>query len=289
MYEAKAKGKNNFKFFADEMNTFAKERLEISMRLKSAVTHSLFTLNYQPKYSCDEKKIKGVEALIRWNDEVLGFVPPDKFIPIAEEAGYIYDIGLWVMKEALSALKIIHKTNESITMAINISGKQLEMPNFYHDMTTIIKQMDVQPNKLEFEITETSVMKDIQNIIPILQKIKDFGIEISIDDFGTGYSSMSYLKKLPIDTLKIDKEFILNLENNEEDRAIVEAIVALSKAFGLNTVAEGVEKIEHQDILQRIGCDTFQGYLYSKPLTLESLLKFISEQNKATNEYKTGI
>lgn len=175
----------------------------------------------------------GVEALIRWHDAVLGHVSPDKFIPIAEEAGYIYDIGLWVMKEAVHSLNTIQKVDTSISMAINVSGKQLENPSFYDDMEAIIKHSGVNPNKVEFEITETAIMHNIQNVIPVLVKIKNFGINISIDDFGTGYSSMAYLKKLPIDTIKIDRSFIMELDINEEDYAIVASIIALSKALGL--------------------------------------------------------
>lgn len=278
MYEAKAKGKNNFKFFEDEMNKTAKNRLELDTKLRQAVANKLFSLNFQPKYSCTEKKIKGLEALIRWQDPDIGFIPPDKFIPIAEESGYIEEIGLWVMKEALSALKIIQTLDDSITMAINVSGKQLEMSSFYEDATSIISDSGIEPEKIEFEITETAIMEDIQNIIPVLNKIKELGIKISIDDFGTGYSSMVYLKKLPIDTLKIDREFIMELEKDEEDMAIVQTIMALSNALKLKTVAEGVEKLEQKDILESMGCDTFQGYYYSKPLDLKSLLKFISEE-----------
>lgn len=276
MYEAKAKGKNNFQFFANEMNLFAQERLKIDTRLKHAVSNSLFTLNFQPKYSYSKNKTKGVEALIRWNDEELGFVPPDKFIPIAEESGYIYDIGLWVLKESIKALQVIHKVDNEITMAINVSGKQLESDKFYDDVIEIIQKTDVETSMLEFEITETSIMNDIESIIPILNKIKKLGIKISIDDFGTGYSSMAYLKKLPIDTLKIDREFVMHLEKDEEDLAIVEATIALSRAFKLSTVAEGVEKIEHKEILKKLGCDFFQGYYYSKPLDLDSLIEFIN-------------
>jgi len=276
MYEAKAKGKNNFQFFADEMNTSAKERLEIDTRLRNATKNSLFTLNFQPKYSCIEKKIKGVEALIRWNDSELGFVPPDKFIPIAEESGYIYEIGLWVIKEALKAHKAIHALDDSMSMAINVSGKQLENSNFYDDIISIFSSENIAYEKIEFEVTETAIMENIQTIIPVLHKIKALGIEISVDDFGTGYSSMAYLKKLPIDTLKIDREFIMELEKDEEDQAIVRAILALSGALKLKTIAEGVEIVEQKEMLETMGCEVIQGYLYSKPLELKTLLEFMS-------------
>ena len=283
MYDAKAKGKNNFKFFADEMNEFAKERLETDIKLRQAVRNKLFSLYFQPKYSFSEGKMKGVEALIRWEDAEEGFIPPDKFIPIAEESGYIYEIGSWVAKEALSALKSIHDLDDSITMAINISGKQLENINFYEDITSILTDSCIEYEKIEFEVTETAIMDNIQSIIPVLNKIKELGIQISVDDFGTGYSSMVYLKKLPLDILKIDREFVMELEKDEEDKAIVESIMALSGALKLKTVAEGVEKLEHKNMLEAMGCDYFQGYYYSKPLDLKSLLEFMRKENSDIN------
>ena len=276
MYEAKAKGRNNFKFFSDDMNSFAKERLKIDTKLRHAVSNESFTLSYQPKYSFSEKKTKGFEALIRWKDPEMGFISPDKFIPIAEDSGYIYDIGLWVLKEALSALEVIHSVDDSLTMAINVSGKQLDKSSFYDDVVGIVNDSGIAPEKIEFEITEIAIMQNIQSVIPVLHKIKALGIKISIDDFGTGYSSMVYLKKLPIDTLKIDREFIMELEKDEEDIAIVQAIMALSGALNLKTVAEGVEILEQKEILAKMGCDTFQGYYYSKPLDLKALLEFMA-------------
>lgn len=277
MYESKDKGKNTFRYFNDAMNKDALYRLELDTKLRHAIQNNSFFLNYQPKYSYAHDKTIGVEALIRWIDKDLGFVPPDKFIQIAEESNYINKIGNWVIKQALSDLKIINAKLESpISISINVSGKQLDEPSFYDEVKLLLQESEVNPNLVEFEITETSIMQNIDNVVELLKKIKMLGVKISIDDFGTGYSSMSYLKKLPIDTLKIDIEFVRELEKDEDSKSIVSAIIALSKSLKLSTVAEGVETKEQKDILHELECDMTQGYLYSKPLSLEDLLKFLS-------------
>ena len=279
MYQAKESGKNNFRYFNDAMNSEAVKRLEIDTKLRHAIKNSKFTLNYQPKYSFDNNSIAGVEALIRWSDPELGFIPPDKFIPIAEESGYMKEIGTWVIKKALEDLKTVHENADTkVTMAINISPKQLDESDFYQSTKEIIEESGIDSKYIEFEITETAIMKDMDSVIALISKIKKLGVTISIDDFGTGYSSMSYLKKLPLDILKIDREFIIELENDEDSNSIVEAIMALSKALKLTTVAEGVETIEQKEILSNLGCNLLQGYLYSKPLELNNLLAFIKNE-----------
>ncbi len=284
MYQAKDSGKNNFKYFNEDMNKIAKRRLELDTRLRHAVENNEFSLVYQPKVSCKEKRILGFEALIRWTDHKLGSVTPDEFIPVAEQSGYIYDIGLWVLEKAFNDLNIIDKmySDTKYKMAINISGKQLEDKRFLHDVKQLIKTTKVDIKTLEFEITETALMNNIQNVIPVLNELKNIGIRLSIDDFGTGYSSLVYLKKMPIDTLKIDREFISEIEKNDEDKAIVEATIALAKALKLDTVAEGVETIEQSNILKNMNCSIFQGYLYSKPLKINDLFKFIDGSDKTS-------
>ena len=276
MYQAKESGKNSFRYFNNTMNNEAVKRLELDTKLRHAIKHDAFTLNYQPKFSCENNSISGVEALIRWSDSKLGFIPPDKFIPIAEESGYMKEIGTWVIKKALEDLKIIHENADSkITMAINISPKQLEEDDFYQSAKEIIEESGIDSKYIEFEITETSIMKDIDSVIALISKIKKLGVTISIDDFGTGYSSMAYLKKLPLDILKIDRAFVMELEHDEDSNSIVQAIMALSKALKLTTIAEGVETMEQKNILEELGCNFFQGYLYSKPLELNKLLEFM--------------
>ena len=195
MYEAKNSGKNSFKYFNDMMNKDALYRLELDTKLRHAIASKSFFLNYQPKYSFVEKRTIGVEALIRWIDKDLGFVAPDKFIPIAEESNYINDIGSWVIKQALSDLKIINsKLTSPISISINVSGKQLDDPSFYDEVKSLLLESEVDTSLIEFEITETSIMQNIDSVAEVLKKIKKLGVKISIDDFGTGYSSMAYLK-----------------------------------------------------------------------------------------------
>jgi len=276
MYKAKENGKNNFEFFNVDMNLEVKKRLEVDNRLRSATKNNRFTLNYQPKCECPSKKLVGFEALIRWNDPILGSVPPDEFIPIAEQLGYIYEIGLWVLNQALKDLVEFHKQNKNLNMAINVSVKQLEYSTFIDDVKMVISKYDIPSDKIEFEITETAVMENIDTILPILNEIKSMGIRLSIDDFGTGYSSLMYLKKMPINILKIDKEFVDSIDQDKDDKAIVEATIAMAKALNLKTVAEGVEKEEHLCILSKIGCDSFQGYYFSKPLPFINIKNMIS-------------
>ena len=279
MYKAKDKGKNTFKYFNTEMNEAAKKRLEIDTRLRNTVDNKGFSLAYQPKYSCTKNETVGFEALIRWEDSKLGFISPDEFIPLAEHSGYIYDIGLWVIEKALEDLNTIHSEfkDKEFTMAINISAKQLENKHFLEDLKELLHKYQTTTKLIEFEITETAVMQNIEKVIVILEEIKKLGIKISIDDFGTGYSSMAYLKKMPLDALKIDREFISDIHQDNEDKAIVEAIIILAKTLKLETIAEGVEILEHFEILKDLKCDSYQGYYYSKPLYLEDLLIFLRD------------
>jgi diguanylate cyclase (GGDEF)-like protein len=277
MYKAKERGKNTFKYFNPTMNELAKRRLNLDSRLRFAASHNEFTLAYQPKYTYTKDKTEGFEALIRWNDSKLGSVAPDEFISVAEQSGYIYEIGHWVLQRAMQDLKTIQSQmeDESYTMAINISGKQLEDSRFVKDVKKLLEKNKILKHTIEFEITETAVMQNIQKVIPVLEAFKELGIKLSIDDFGTGYSSMAYLKKMPLNTLKIDREFIKDIHEDNEDRAIVEATIALAKALKLNIVAEGVETKEHLEILKEMQCDTIQGFFYSRPIPLEELLLFL--------------
>lgn len=278
MYGAKENGKNNFKYFSKDMNTSAKRRLEIDTRLRHAVEYNEFSLVYQPKVCCDKKNILGFEALIRWNDSKLGWITPDEFIPIAEQSGYIYEIGLWVLEKALVDLNTIHKEyDKKYQMAINISGIQLEDIRFLDDVKRLISKTKVPVETIEFEITETAIMKNIQKVIPVLEELKKIDIKLAIDDFGTGYSSLVYLKKMPIDTLKIDREFISEIEKDNDDKVIVEATIALANSLKLTTVAEGVETSEQSSILKNMQCNVYQGYYYSKPLNISDLFIFLNK------------
>ncbi|MEA3372162.1 MAG: EAL domain-containing protein [Campylobacterota bacterium] len=278
MYDAKEHGKNHFVYFNQKMNENVVKRLDIDTQLRQAIKNESFTMVYQPKVSLSSKEVYGLEALVRWNDFKLGFVPPDVFIPIAEESRLIDEIGYWVIQKSLEEFKeILDKSERDLIISINVSGKQLNDRKFVRKLADILDISEVQPENIEFEITETAIMDNIEIITQTLHDIKTLGISISIDDFGTGYSSMAYLKKLPIQTIKIDRAFVKDITIDEDDRAIVEAIVAMSRQLNLMTIAEGIETQEHAEILCAMGVNNGQGYLYSKPISRDEFIAFIGQ------------
>lgn len=276
LYQAKENGKNHFVYFDQSMNDNVVRQLDIDSQLHLALSNDSFKMVYQPKISLQTKEVYGLEALIRWQDPKLGFVPPDIFIPIAEKNKIIEDIGYWVIQRSLEDFKqILSKSKNDLVVSINVSGKQFNDKNFIHKVSELISASDVQPKNIEFEITETAIMDNIDIIVQTLNDIKALGVSISIDDFGTGYSSMSYLKKLPINTIKIDRAFIKDIHVDADDKAITEAIVSMSKQLNLTTIAEGIETLEHEEILLSIGVNSAQGYLYSKPISKDEFIEFI--------------
>lgn len=277
MHTSRERGKGRYSYYSDDMNQEARYQLEIDMNLYNAISNNEFYLVYQPKYSTKTQKTISCEVLIRWKNPQFGNLNPDQFIPIAEESEYIVAIGSWIVQQALSDLKEIQRIDPDFTMAINVSSKQLEDEDFIHTLKSNIYNNDIDPSKVELEITETALMSDMDRAIKVLEEIKSLGVRLAIDDFGTGYSSMSYLKKLPIDTLKIDREFIKDIHNDHESQAIVNAIISLTKLFNLKSVAEGVEYVEHKEFLESIECDYLQGYYISRPLLLNDLLYFITQ------------
>ena len=277
MNQAKENGKNHFVYFNQEMNTNAVRRLEIDTRLRLAIGNGSFSMVYQPKVCLATKKVYGLEALLRWNDPELGFVPPDHFIPIAEESKLIEEIGYWVIERSLEEFCAILAVDAGLVVSINVSSKQFNDRKFVKRVSGLIKASQVPAENIEFEITETAIMENIDVIAQTLEAIKALGVHISIDDFGTGYSSMAYLKKLPIHTIKIDRTFVEEIDSDEDDKAITEAIVAMSRRLHLSTIAEGIETEAHEAILREMGVDNGQGYLYSKPLPLQEFIAFIEK------------
>lgn len=268
MYQAKANGRNNYVFFNQTMNDSSVKRLDIDTQLRQAIEKNHFSMVYQPKVSLSTNEMYGAEALIRWNDPLLGFVPPDIFIPIAEESKLIEDIGYWVIEQSLKDFsEMFYSTNQELVISINVSAKQFKDKQFVKKISKLINASNVSSKNIEFEITETAIMDNIDEISKTLNEISALGINISIDDFGTGHSSMAYLKKLPIHTIKIDRAFVKDIHIDANDKAIVKAIVTMSKQLGIMTIAEGIETQEHETILFGMGVDSGQGYLYSKPLT----------------------
>lgn len=275
MFYAKKSGKNNYQFFSSEMHDKARVRLEYESRLRNAIRNGELYVAYQPKINIQNNKIEGMEALLRWNNPVLGNVPPMLFIGIAEETGAIIEIGQWVLQKAVSDTAILHRNHPELVVSVNVSVNELLTKDYLPRIKNLLKSTGYPPEKLEIEITETLIMENMNTIVPKLQELRNLGVKISIDDFGTGYSSMSKLKSLPINTLKIDREFIRDIENNQEDRAITAAIVRLAESLDMCCIAEGAENSEQIAILKEAKCSSVQGFFYSKPLPYEEFRAYI--------------
>lgn len=266
MYKAKQNGKNRYEFYTKDLTNIVSRRFEIEQALAVGLKNDEFYVVYQPKYSLKTKKIYSVEALLRWNSSTLGNVTPEQFVPIAEEIGFIYELGLFVFKRACEDFVSLKEKLGLEMISINVSVVQLMQDDFMDKIENILNETKVDSNKIGIELTETYLIKNVEDILDILIVMRRLGFKILIDDFGTGYSSLKYLQQLPIDILKIDKSFVKNLTKNNND--IVKAIVAISKSFGFITIAEGVETKEQEELLIELDVDIAQGYLYSKPKRL---------------------
>ena len=264
---AKQLGRRNFQFYTAELNAKVAERLSLHSSLRRALEREEFTLYYQPKTSLQTGEISGAEALLRWNRPGSGVVSPDEFMPVLEETGLIIDVGRWAMERALEEYGHLLAINpRPPRIAVNVSQLQLAQKDFPAVVEKILKDGASGPAGLDIEITETLIMQDLEVNIPKLRAIREMGVNICIDDFGTGYSSLSYLAKLPIDTLKIDRAFIVNVEVSSEALAIVTAIISLARSLRLKVIAEGVETEAQMRILRLVNCDEMQGYIISRPL-----------------------
>ena len=268
MYRAKEEGKNNFAFFNEDMNQQAMEVLQIKSKLHRAIEREELSLHYQPIYSIETNELLGFEALLRWNSPDLGMVDPSRFINLLEELGLIRDVGEKVLKEVFERAKD-WGDRYKIFVSVNISPKQFVDRRFLEKVGKLIKETGVNPAHVTLEITETSLMYNPDESASVLKKLKVQGFNIALDDFGTGYSSLAYLRRLPIDIIKIDISFTRSIVSSDVDRAIVSSIVNLSTSLGLHTLAEGVERRAQIDVLKSLGCDWAQGYFLGKPTNLE--------------------
>ncbi len=281
MYKAKDAGSNRYQFYTFDFDNQAKQKVQMESELRHALERSEMFLTFQPQVDLKTKKISGAEALIRWQSNMLGFVTPDEFIPLAEETGLIVSIGEWVLKNACeAAVKWQEENLESLRVAVNVSPRQFMEENFSQIVQTVLIETGLDPAKLELEITENLLVENAQQIVDIINELKDMGVSIALDDFGTGYSSLSYLKKFSFDILKIDRSFVIDITNNEEDALLCKAIVALAQALKMEIVGEGVETEEQLKILDLLGVDLIQGYYYSKPLKEQAFSEFMLEFNK---------
>ncbi|MCI1003357.1 MULTISPECIES: bifunctional diguanylate cyclase/phosphodiesterase [unclassified Herbaspirillum] len=278
MYRAKEQGRNNFQFFAPWMDTQVSNRLEMLINLRRALDQDEFKLYYQPKLSLKDGSVIGAEALIRWQSPEQGMVPPDRFIPFAEEAGLILPIGEWVLRSACHQNKRWQEAGlPTIPVAVNLSPRQLNqsLPEF---VAGVLEQSGLAASCLELEITENVVMKDAEKSVATLHALKRLGLQISVDDFGTGYSSLSYLRRFPVDALKIDKSFVRDIARDADSAAIVKAVISLAHILNLRVIAEGVEDEEQYAFLKENACDEVQGYLFGKPMTVEDFTAWLTRQ-----------
>jgi len=277
MYRAKESGKNTYRYFTAEMDEDAREKMELTNDLRNAVINDQLKLYYQPIVDVSNNSIPVFEALVRWEHPKYGLIPPESFISLAEEGGFMVKIGRWILKEACSQIKNMEEKGYNISIAVNISSKQLTQNHLEHTTKEIVKQSGINPKHLELEVTEGFLMENIKKVEKTLKNLRKIGIGIAIDDFGTGYSSLSRLKDLPITKLKIDKSFINDVGNKEEDRRIILVIIALAKGLGLDIVAEGVETKEQLEFLKKNGVSKIQGYYFSKPISSSKVDKFLED------------
>jgi diguanylate cyclase (GGDEF)-like protein/PAS domain S-box-containing protein len=281
MYKAKELGKNRFTLFDPEMYWRLERKTCIERILRTAIDNSELTINYQPQYSAQENEIFGFEALLRLNSKELGFISPAEFIPIAEECGCITQFSLWVINEScLQSVKWFNAGYKFKSISINISSVDLLQPDLLDNIEKIIKSTSINPNIVELEITETVLMQSLDSSIDILKKLMDMGIRIALDDFGTGYSSLNYLRKIPINTLKIDKSFIDNITSDKKEESIIKNIIRMAHSMDLKVVAEGVETEEQLEILKKRKCDYIQGYYFSKPLPANRIEKLLAQEER---------
>jgi EAL domain-containing protein (putative c-di-GMP-specific phosphodiesterase class I) len=267
---AKANG-DRFLFYTSNMNERVAERLYMENRLRRAVDNREFVLHYQPKLNLASGKMTGAEALIRWNDPSTGLVPPGHFIPVLEETGLIHEVGRWALERAVEDL--LHWRGAGLAamrIAVNVSPLQLRNPGFVAEIRQVISAEAQAAAGLELEITESVIMNDVKHNIESLQAIRAMGVSIAIDDFGTGFSSLSYLAKLPVDTLKIDRSFVNEMTTGSDRLSLVSTIITLAHSLRLNVVAEGVETDEQSQLLRLLNCDEVQGFLFSKPMPREA-------------------
>lgn len=279
MHRAKDEGKNGYQYFRSFMNIENIRELTLENKLRKALENDEFFIVYQPKVNTKDGIISGVEALIRWESSELGLVSPAEFIGIAEETGLIVPIGAWVLEEACKQGKVWSDKGFEVAVSVNISAVQLQRYNFLKTVKEIIESTNIEPRYLDLEITENGIMKNLEKSEEIMSELSAMGIKISIDDFGTGFSSLSYIKRFKSNTLKIDRSFVKDIPNDENDMSITLAVINMARSLNMSTVAEGVENEAQLEFLRENGCDVIQGYYFSKPVRSDKMEKLL-EYNK---------
>ena len=274
LHKAKANGKNQLQVFTDVLNAEAHHKLFVESNLRRALMQNELEVFYQPKLCLKSGKLLGLEALLRWHHPEKGMISPDKFIGVAEETGLIIPIGKWVARQACRMSKqLIAVGHQPLQMAINLSPKQFSDPDLVREIATILQEEQLDPALLELELTESLLLEATDDTRQQLNSLKSLGLTLAMDDFGTGYSSLSYLKKFPIDVIKIDRSFIKDIPDNQDDMEITSAVIAMAHNLKLKVVAEGIETAAQLSFLRRQQCDIGQGYLFDRPIPGRELLE----------------
>ena len=289
MMLAKARSRNRYQFYIASLDSEMRVRRELDKELRGALDRNEFHLVYQPQVSFDDHRVVGVEALLRWHHPERGLVPPDLFIPLAEQNGVIISIGEWVLDQACRQLRLWHDAGMSdLRMAVNLSTVQLHHSELSRMVTNLIQRYKLPPRCLEMEVTETGLMEDIAAAAGHLNSLKKAGVQIAIDDFGTGYSSLSYLRGLPLDKIKIDRSFVQDVLVDEDDATIVRAIIQLGRSLNMQVIAEGVESAEQEAYITAQGCNEGQGYYYSRPLSASAFNDWIRSYNASKRQHQVS-
>ncbi len=285
MFSAKATGGSGYQFFTEEMNRRVNNRLTIETELRRAIKENEFVVHYQPQVNADTGALEGAEALVRWIHPTAGLVSPIEFIPVAEETGLIKDIGDWVLEESCRTFKQWNaEADLNLSVAVNVSVRQID-DSFTSKVASILEKTGITADKLELEITESLLMDNVEDNIRILESINQLGVRFAMDDFGTGYSSLSYLRQFPISKLKVDRSFVNDITDDPDDEAIIRAIIAMGQTLKLKIIAEGVENHQQLMLLQAMGCNSYQGYFFSKPLTTDEFYnKYIKPSSMQLKE-----
>jgi len=289
MYRAKEMGRNNYQFFEPALNTRTQARLRIEGALRTALERNEFLLHYQPQVDLKSGKIVGAEALIRWQHPEFGMVSPLDFIGLAEETGLIIPIGAWVLRTACAQNMAWQAAGFGhLRVAVNLSGIQFAQPDIVQTIAAALEESGLEPSRLEIELTESVVMRNVEQAVTTLHALKALGIQLSVDDFGTGYSSLAYLKRFPINVLKIDQSFVRDIATNPDDATIVVSIISLAHNLRLQVIAEGVETREQLAYLRHHECDEIQGFYFSRPLAANDVQQTLDEGRGLDTENRSS-
>jgi EAL domain-containing protein (putative c-di-GMP-specific phosphodiesterase class I) len=273
LYAAKESNRDGYQFYQASMSKELTDRRQIEVDLREAIERNELELYYQPIVSLNDNRVTGFEALARWNHGTRGFVPPAEFIPVAEDTGLMTRLGEWALTEACGK---IAKLPADVTIAVNLSPVQFSAPDLVDVVQRALVASGLPPHRLELEITERLLMENSERTLSMLRQLRDLGVRIALDDFGTGYSALSYLRKFPLDKIKIDRSFVTDIATRSDQVAIVQAVLSIARALGMTVTAEGVETIIQKEFLQALGCDNAQGFLFGRPVPYEEIVKIVS-------------